>query len=605
MFASTFRCLRDLSRSPAASAAVIVLASLFLWHNAPGKTPSRTDFSFRYQVRPADPPPDCFACAAPQLDTSGFVNYIVGTTNRDRREISIAASPDGSGVLFAGFHVYWYPPEILDPRLASLYSTDSGRTWSGDEEMSNQPDSSSWYDPTVAMVSDTKVYYLFLDNGHWLFSQSTDAGVSWSGPDTLPMGPFADKPHMAVDLTSSSPYDENIYCVTMTGQGYPVYFSRSEDVGASFDTAIVINPHPYSSFWAHSPNVAVGPNGEVYVAWGSLDSARYESTGQFVILEFDGISFRRSLDGGDSFFDTLDTDTARKILDIAGYWRPGGSLPSAVQTNPVLAGDTTSCTYGGRLYIVWSDSSYSDPSLDIRLSYSDDSGVTWQSPITLGDDDIYGERDQVMPWMTVDPYGSVSVVYYAWDDDSNVAEVRCAQSSDGGATFIDNRVGDYKFDVCGSIADYIGITSDDEFAYPCWVDVRAFNPCPNKAVVARVPFAYRDTLSGHITANDTICGRWLLTGDVTIDSGVTLSLAHNAWLVAKGFSDDQGGGEDDGLVEIIVEGTLELNSVALDMVGRSSAATPALRAPGTASESDLVESCRRAPAVRFERLWWG
>ncbi|MBI5868078.1 MAG: T9SS type A sorting domain-containing protein, partial [candidate division Zixibacteria bacterium] len=60
--------------------------------------------------------------------------------------------------------------------------------------------------------------------------------------------------------------------------------------------------------------------------------------------------------------------------------------------------------------------------------------------------------------------------------------------------------------------------------------------------------------------NDTTW-RWnvILTGDVTIDSGVTLFVKRGTHIIATGFSDDQHAGLNPSLVEINVKGTLQFD----------------------------------------------
>ncbi|MBI3871692.1 MAG: T9SS type A sorting domain-containing protein [candidate division Zixibacteria bacterium] len=77
-------------------------------------------------------------------------------------------------------------------------------------------------------------------------------------------------------------------------------------------------------------------------------------------------------------------------------------------------------------------------------------------------------------------------------------------------------------------------------------------PTFTKGVITIAP----RTLSGHITHADTLAYNVNLTGDVTIDTGVTLTVMPGASISAIGSSDDQHGGIDTNRVEIIVKGTL-------------------------------------------------
>ncbi|MBI3872285.1 MAG: hypothetical protein HY304_04305 [candidate division Zixibacteria bacterium] len=81
---------------------------------------------------------------------------------------------------------------------------------------------------------------------------------------------------------------------------------------------------------------------------------------------------------------------------------------------------------------------------------------------------------------------------------------------------------------------------------------RPIIPAFTKGVITIVP----RTVSGHITHADTLAYSVNLTGDVTVDTGVTLTVLPDASILAVGSSDDQHGGLDTNHVEIIVKGTL-------------------------------------------------
>ena len=70
-----------------------------------------------------------------------------------------------------------------------------------------------------------------------------------------------------------------------------------------------------------------------------------------------------------------------------------------------------------------------------------------------------------------------------------------------------------------------------------------------------------DTLSGHIVSDLNLRGNIYLSGDLTIESGVTVSVRRGAVFTASSLSDDQAGGADSGRVEVIVAGTILIDSL--------------------------------------------
>ncbi|MDH4069767.1 MAG: T9SS type A sorting domain-containing protein, partial [Ignavibacteria bacterium] len=93
-------------------------------------------------------------------------------------------------------------------------------------------------------------------------------------------------------------------------------------------------------------------------------------------------------------------------------------------------------------------------------------------------------NDQWMPWITVSPFGRVTIVFYDSRDDlippvNQATETWIAESVDGGVTFTNTRVSDVSFvpvpvpnTATGYMGDYIGITSKAGSAYPAWADNR-------------------------------------------------------------------------------------------------------------------------------------
>ncbi|MCP4865845.1 MAG: hypothetical protein GY897_18060, partial [Alteromonas sp.] len=84
------------------------------------------------------------------------------------------------------------------------------------------------------------------------------------------------------------------------------------------------------------------------------------------------------------------------------------------------------------------------------------------------------------------------------------------------------------------------------------------------------------TTSGALTADETWSGAVTLTGDVTVPSGVTLTIDPGAVVSFSALNDDQGGGSDSSRVELLVDGALSaVGTVSDPIVFTSTSANPA------------------------------
>lgn len=113
------------------------------------------------------------------------------------------------------------------------------------------------------------------------------------------------------------------------------------------------------------------------------------------------------------------------------------------------------------------------------------------------------------------------------------------------------------------MGDYIGIASDSNFVYPCWNDNRTG---AQQVYVCKIPIDRSGSvpqLEGHISSDAN--WEWMvdLTGDVLVDSGVTVRVKPGA-RIAAASTDGDNLGIDDDLVELIVEGTIIIEADSTD-----------------------------------------
>ncbi len=373
------------------------------------------------------------------------------------------------------------------------------------------------------------------DNGIFV-ARSDDGGSTWNPPvavvshlddGTDPVS-FEIKPDLAVDPFPNLPDGQpnpnygNLYEVwsryyppgqfpdepTATG-GSQILLAVSHDAGQTWqiepqpvavatdtlssNTGIGLAPGTGFENWSQ---VAVGPQGDIYVVQGTSAVTVYHST-----------------DGGASFSQP-DVET--------GALYPFGSLLNEIpsltlshdqfrtQTIHDIAADPTRPGYVyvvSTIQITDQDGNTIDPG-DVLFARSTDYGLTWQTTFQLGphagasvlNDDNGGQSatgdpgdvidGQTMPRLAVDAQGDVGVVWYDTrrDPAQTLLDVFGTVSSDGGQTFSSNfRITDQSFnpnlgpfqDATGQtnyyLGDAIGLTLAGGTACAAWTDTRHGN----------------------------------------------------------------------------------------------------------------------------------
>jgi hypothetical protein len=372
------------------------------------------------------------------------------------------------------------------------------------------------------------------DNGIFV-ARSDDGGLTWNAPATVASHlydganpvPFEIKPDLAIDTFATLPNGQpnpnygNLYEVwsryyppgqfpgePTAGGGSNVLIAVSHDAGQNWQ----IEPQPVAiatdtltvntgegvapgTGFANWGKVAVGPEGDVYVAQGSS-----------------GVSVYHSTDAG-AHFSQPDVST--------GAYFPFGSLlnalPSLTLTNDqfrtqAIRDIAADPTRPGTLYVVVSvqvnggNGNSLDPG-DILFARSTDYGATWQTTFQVGpykragvlNDDNFGHSStgaadvadgQALPRLVTDAQGDVAVIWYDTrrDPADTLLDVYGTISTDGGHTFSPNfRVTDQSFnpnlgaftDATGKtdyyMGDDIGLVLSGGTAYAAWTDTRDGN----------------------------------------------------------------------------------------------------------------------------------
>jgi hypothetical protein len=378
-------------------------------------------------------------------------------TSTNPEEVTIAINPVDPQNLVAGANIRYV-----------YFSTDGGRDWT-------QGTLSSTYgvygDPCLIFDALGNAYYGHLSNPSggtsWLdrivVQKSTDGGRSWDNGAGIGLNGVKDqdKEWLAADRTNS-PFRNNLYCAWTEFDAYGsvattdstrILFSRSTDGSLNWSAPVRVSDRGGDCVDADNTVEgavpAVGPNGEVYIAWsGPL-----------------GIMFDRSTDGG-----------ATWGRDVSIAPQPGGwdfAVPGISRCNglPVTACDVSSSPFRGRIYVLWSDQRNGLENTDIFCVRSTDGGNTWGGMVKVNDD--LTSTHQFFPWLAVDEVtGYLHVAFYdRRQTTGNTTEVSLARSTDGGATFQNTIVSSSTFFPTSSIffGDYIGIDARGGRVHPIWM----------------------------------------------------------------------------------------------------------------------------------------
>lgn len=353
---------------------------------------------------------------------------------------------------------------VAGANLNNVYlSQDGGLTWSESHLNSSL---GVWGDPTIAVDSAGSFYFLHLSNppsGNWIdriVCQKMDTfNTSWSDGSFMGLNgaKAQDKQWPAVDLITNTIYvtwtqfDE--YGSTDPLDSSIIMFSKSIDAGLTWSPAVRISKLAGDCIDSDSTTEgavpAIGPNGEVYVAWAGPG----------------GLMFDRSTDGGNTW---LDEDIY--VSDIPGGW--DYPVPAIFRCNglPITCCDISTGLHRGNIYINWTDQRNGETNTDVWLSRSTDGGNSWSAPIRVNDDTSMNH--QFFSWMTIDQAtGKIWLVWYDrrnYDDDRT--DVYMAVSEDGGQTFTNFKVSESPFLANENVffGDYTNITAHNNVVRPIW-----------------------------------------------------------------------------------------------------------------------------------------
>ncbi|MEO1575866.1 MAG: sialidase family protein, partial [Pseudomonadota bacterium] len=338
------------------------------------------------------------------------------------------------------------------------YSANGGQSWTIQGTLPN-----TCCDPTVGWSSDGSVAYVAALSGPIgvSFWRSFDQGQTWvDRVDVTPSG--SDKEWLHVDISDSSPHQDNIYLTYHDGN--IMQFARSTNGGTSFDiTAFPGDPTGIGS------DITTTSNGDIYYAYGAFGPQE--------------IRLLKSTDGGDTFAPST------SIADTNGSF--DWPIPSMDTRNAwiyvALDSDRSGGAFDGSVYAAWTDTV--DPETGVaannhtvvNVAYSRDGGATWSISNPHPTDDAL-DVDRFNQWMTVDEFGTVHVVYYDTRNSLNRTGVDLyyAFSTDGAQTWSEpERVSSATSANLGDgqeWGDYNGVSVVGDKVITVWTDNRNGGP---------------------------------------------------------------------------------------------------------------------------------
>ncbi|MBE2254620.1 MAG: T9SS type A sorting domain-containing protein [Ignavibacteria bacterium] len=397
-------------------------------------------------------------------DASGlWDNFRIYPSQVSQTETFITSSPINPNLLFVSANTINLSTAFVSEGV--YVSTNGGVNWTGSDTCTGPPIGFHKGDPGIAIDKNGTFIMTRLGFLPGLYSHfSTDNGVTWSSQRTI-ITSDQDRATTASDPVSTSPFYGRVYTAWIKFEPpYPVFFAYTDNGASTWSTPAQVN-NPVQR--GQGGDVAIGPNGEVYLTWANVIAASPFTE--------DKVGFARSSNGGGNW------NVLEQAYDMNGIQ---GVLPQKnnIRVNglPNIAVDKSNSPRRGWIYIVTGEKNLlpagTDP--DIVLHRSTDGGATWSSGVRVNQDPINNGKIQYFPAIEVDNSGGVNIIYY--DDrnvPSNAAEVYLSRSTDGGFTFRDYQISDHSFIPVpigglgqGYQGDNIDLIAINNILQPVWMD---------------------------------------------------------------------------------------------------------------------------------------
>lgn len=394
---------------------------------------------------------------------------VLPRTNSWQSETDIKRHPTNHNIMFGSSNAFNNSGSLFISEGVYV-TTNGGLTWFGTDTLQGSPISNHGGDPGITIDRNGTfiMTHLGYSTSGMFANYSTNNGATWSANYTITTG-SQDKNLAGTDDAPSSPYYGRSYVVwsLFNLSSPPIGISYTSNGGVNWSSVIQINTS-VSGHYSQGCDVAVGPNGEVYVVWAAPIS------GSPFTEDFAG--FAKSTNGG------VNWTVTNNAFDMNGV-RSTNFNGWGIRTNsfPRISVDRSGGARNGWIYVTTSgvNISPSGSDADILLYKSTNSGTSWEPGVRVNQDPINNGRVQWFPAIRVDEAGGVNIVYYDNRATADSAEIYLSRSLDGGVTFSDVLVSDHKYrpkaitvgGIAGGYAgDYIGVTSGNGKLWPLWMD---------------------------------------------------------------------------------------------------------------------------------------
>ncbi|MGH9501084.1 MAG: sialidase family protein [Terriglobales bacterium] len=305
--------------------------------------------------------------------------------------------------------------------------------------------------------------------GFLAVQKSSDGGNTWTLPVPALGHRSANTPsaQIAIDTSTRSPHVNAVYvaAVLASPRNNPrnnlVMVSHSYDGGTTWTQVPVTPLEKYPEEDAYI-NLAVSPDGSVYVTWVYCDTPAH-----FCADNKAHIVLSKSTDGGNTW-----TKAKQVVTTTIGTLQDYLFLPPT----PLITVDNSTGPYSGTVYIAMCSDARG--TLRLGMIHSRDGGETWSKPVSVAP--AVDTHDQFLPWLSVSPTGLVGMSWMDRRNDPNnlLYQPFAAFSSDGGQSFGENILLSEGFsdpsrggEGSGWIGDYTGNTwAGPNYFVAAWMD---------------------------------------------------------------------------------------------------------------------------------------
>jgi hypothetical protein len=317
----------------------------------------------------------------------------------------------------------------LFPRGASrVYaSVDSGRTWRRSSSLGPAVPPVTGTDPIVYYDQTGAALFGSITGGEFRVWRSTDGGFHFNSVAEVPGGLY-DRQYLVVD-TTLGPYAGRLYAAGQTtvrqttGNRFPLLgITYSTDNGLTFLPTAFIDA-----------TLDGQPGG-----LGGIADLLVTSRGVVVVPFFGGPELKPS---SLRQFWTLISENGGRTYSAPRPGLPMGRGPAGFRRIKTFSNlratiDQSKGPFADRIYVTWVD--YSDERYDVKISHSDDLGLTWSAPVKVNDN--AGPNDPSNAAIVVNRDGVLAVIWNDRRDDpkNSCYRLYVSASLDGGETFLPN-----------------------------------------------------------------------------------------------------------------------------------------------------------------------